>query len=665
MNQKSVNVKRWLGALLLAAAGAMTIYMAVSTNSEISKLNDSGLAQQENFAATVDRLNKVTELLNKIPNTEHKHILATSKDEKESFTKELTSNQNELLNQIHELERLLDEENREYLYNAKEAIAFFATNSMQVQEYSYKGYKNRAWELSQKESIPSIDKAMASIDTLRENITEANFANQEELEERANALKAAAYNKLYLVLFFIAAAFILFLAASLKRLTQSSADSKTSVQERFQKQQTSDFSQVVGEPKKMSEQKSEPEPERASNQTEQQDSVNEEINDFNTTENQTVLDEVSTGMNENSFSANDVEAKIKEREGAKNQIDGLLNQAAELSGKTDSGASTNINDFGKVFDNSLQVTQMLKSVSDMSTSSVAESQEIAIRVAKIGEYEVRKLASCALKVAREIQGLMLNNYNKIIASIQAAQKVGQELQGTIGNVKQVSEVLEQAKGADNIIQSLETYMKDNQSAPAGIPSIEAPTVSQPTVQPTQQQQAPPAQQPAAQPEQQQKTGPQESSGGPLDSILESDPPAAIEDSQEQTGEQELQQETSQQQAETENTGETEPQTQQTEEQGSGDEGEDDDDFLDSLTEGPRESQDKPEEQTVEELTDSDIEEALNTSLEDDDDSDEDESGDPLSDIEESINKQTDENLLNQESNAKASKNKKEAESVAN
>jgi hypothetical protein len=446
MNLDGFNIKRWIGALLLIAAGIMTVVMAVSTNNRVRALNEKGLSLQDDYASSIQKVTQISELLNKIPALEHKHILASSKTEKEKYTSEMTSYQNDLLNRIYSLENELDEESRKYLYEAKEAFAFFTTNTMQVQDYSFKGMRSKAWDYSKSESEPSLKAAIANIDSLRDSMMATNILYKQELEQEAEEVRSSAYNKLYFVLFLIVASIVLFLLPNLKSAISSSKTSPAKPESAIPGPQTgtarsgsgrSDKSEgwMPGSAAKTGEGYPRTRPPGA-----------------------------PEGLSGIGITPDDIKNRVTEREENRSRVSRLLNEASELSSRMGPGTA-DLDNFDKLFDNSRQVTGLLKSISDISTSSIIDAQETTIKLAKVGEYEVRKLAYAALKISKEIQDLMLDNYNKMVASIKEAERFGKELQGTIASVSQVSRVLEEARGSEDLIDSLENYMQA--TAPAG------------------------------------------------------------------------------------------------------------------------------------------------------------------------------------------------------
>lgn len=441
MNLDGFNIKRWIGALLLIAAGVMTVVMAVSTNNQIRALNEKGLSLQDDYASSIQKVTQISELLNKIPALEHKHILASSKTEKEKYTGEMTSYQNDLLNRIYNLENELDEESRKYLYEAKEAFAFFTTNTMQVQDYSFKGMRSKAWDYSKSESEPSLKAAIANIDSLRDSMMATNILYKQELEQEAEEVRSSAYNKLYFVLFLIVASIVLFLLPNLKSAIGSSKTAPAEPEPAIPGPQTGTARSESGRSDK-------PEgwmPRSSAAKAEEGYP-------------RTRPSGAPEGLSGIGITPDDIKNRVTQREENRSKVSRLLNEASELSSRMGAGTA-DLDNFDKLFDNSRKVTRLLKSISDISTSSIIDAQETTIKLAKVGEYEVRKLAYAALKISKEIQDLMLDNYNKMVASIKEAERFGKELQGTIASVSQVSRVLEEARGSEDLIDSLENYMQ--------------------------------------------------------------------------------------------------------------------------------------------------------------------------------------------------------------
>jgi len=212
MKQGGVSFRKVLGTILLLIAGVFVAHMIITINTNKDLINDRQTSLKEEHSNFNNKIIQLGVLVTNASDAENKHILSSTKKEKEGYTQEITKTQNEFLDIVYDLENKLDEKTKEYLYEAKENFAFYATNNLKVQDLSYKGKGKQAWELSKNESLSYLKKILSNIDLMKESLAESYISQNDKLGTQFELIESSMKTRLYIALSIVLLAFGVFIS---------------------------------------------------------------------------------------------------------------------------------------------------------------------------------------------------------------------------------------------------------------------------------------------------------------------------------------------------------------------------------------------------------------------------------------------------------------------
>jgi len=438
MRFSAQNSKMRIISVLIVVAGALTLQMAYSVYNGLGQTEKGKITLLERKSKIDNHLSRLVNLPESIQGIVNKHIMASTTQEKEAYSVQITRSQNELLDTIYKLDEQLEKEQRSYLEKTKEAVALFITNHSRIQELSFRFQSEGAGQISKNELQQDIGVITDTFRQIRESAELSFQAHLQNLEEERKTIEIVAFIKLAIIITLIIVAVILYLRKSVKRAPHESKPGVKSSTDLMGEEILKNFSQ--GPHQSLGK-------EGISESQPQTDSANR-----------------SASLKQGAIQRHNAIMRDLESPGSTNyrfgQQSNSASPAKNLLGKAAAISMVDIPDgdscsgLNGVFDDARKVSGLLQAACKESSSSVAEAQDMAIKIAKVGEYEIRRLVSHTLQRCQEIQQIMVDSFERMQVSLLNAEQTRNELQGIIGNVGKVSQLLLQVDGADEIAESL-------------------------------------------------------------------------------------------------------------------------------------------------------------------------------------------------------------------
>ncbi|MBD3232793.1 MAG: hypothetical protein GF315_03610 [candidate division Zixibacteria bacterium] len=439
MSSKLREFKIWLPPLLVLLSVILIVHALVSSNRGMSQINNQIVTVREDIDSTKRHFDYIAEAPQEIVAIINKHILADSQPEKQTYLEEITIIQNNLLDSIYSIEEKLDGSRWGYIDSIKSVVAVFITNHLKAQDFSFNNLRSKAWEVSLSQLEPQSKSISGYVDKLRQsldNFAETNIADFNEEKERTIFAR-----NVELII-----AFVLIAVAAGLFFTSNRTKSK-----RLPKKGKLPPSKPVSTPPKAAsnpkpEGKKERPPSYAQSETQKRRHDRSESS--------------FQGANENSKKQTEAQPSSDESHNTPDDINDISKTVSKISAASAKNTSDVASQFVQTYQNASKISGLMKSASDISYSSIAEAQELAVKAAKVGENEIRKLVYFTLRLAEETREIMKENDNSITSSIKDVEKTRQELKGIINNVDQVSNLLSQVGGFSNTVDnSLEEELK--------------------------------------------------------------------------------------------------------------------------------------------------------------------------------------------------------------
>ncbi len=432
MSSKLREFKIWLPPLLVLLSIILVVHALVSSNRGISQVDNQIITVKEDIDSTKQHLDYISHAPKQVVATVNKHILADSQPEKQTYLEEITILQNNLLDSIYSIEEKLDGSQWGYIDSIKSVVAVFITNHLKAQDFSFNNLRTKAWEVSLSQLEPQSKSIAGFVNKLRQSLDNFAQANIADFNKEKESIIFARNIELIIALVSIVAAAGLFFASNRiksKRLPKKGKlpSSKT----------------VSTPPKAMSNAKSESAKERprsfAQPETQKQS--------YDRPENSL------RSADKNSENQTEAQPSSDEIHNTPDNIKNLSKTVSKISAAGAKDTSDVASQFVQTYRNASKISGLMKSASDISYSSIAEAQELAVKAAKVGENEIRKLVYFTLRLAEETREIMKENDNSITSSIKDVEKTRQELKEIINNVDQVSNLLNQVGGFSNTVDN--------------------------------------------------------------------------------------------------------------------------------------------------------------------------------------------------------------------
>ncbi|GEM_PF-4906212 len=418
-------ILKWISGIILIVAVILIIQSESSIKTKLDDLNRKDLLTQNQYSGMEQQLFQISSLLERISGLLNKHILALSANDKSNFSNRINSYQNKLLNTIYDLEGKLDEDQIQIMDEIKNDVALYITNDMIVQDYSNRGLKKKAWGFIQDSLEQNFNSALTNIDKLNQQLSDSKDRELAKLkgdiagvEAKADFTLKVAY---MLILFSIAGFLFSFFMPSRGKANQRQRDNKR-IKTKNRVDSTERNSQTI------------------------EGSATVETN-------YSKSNKIAANVI-NKPSQDSIQEELRQQNEIAKQRKKMLNEVDKLTSYDTKRDKPSL-DFGTYFKNSNKVSELLKSAGELSSSSIVEAQDIALKIAKMGEYEIRKLASYTIKMSRDVQKIIDKNNSALLNNLKNAENTSAELQNIVKNIGRIENLLTGIEGTEDIINSLD------------------------------------------------------------------------------------------------------------------------------------------------------------------------------------------------------------------